>query len=446
MLKADHYPRTARQRFSRTERTAWAIMLLAFAVFCSLASATAYAGYRVITAPAAPTVMAQRVDLVASSIRRVGSTRKEVLADSLTLSIGDRMIVDSGPPGVGARLLTGDAIVGLWPDSTMLVEESDAGKLRLRLEEGQALVDLARPETALIVAADALAHEVELKGPGRYRLRWLSNNGMITAVAERGATSAFEMSTDNGVARIGELMVAAGQRYLVNGSSDWKPARWQLLRDGDFGAYSLDEYLKTLDPDANGRAADTWRLSRQALAEGAKEKSGLFFLNRECPPADVTDGQCRNAMRFARLGRNDKDSHTGMTQEVRADVAAYKSVTLGADIRIDYQSLSKGGADGTECPLLARVDYRNATSDAHIDYCFWAFDDGVTGTTSVLPWIRTTRLDLKTWYHFAVDLRKEIPDLRAVERVTFYSNGHDYDATVANISLVAEGLNSPMRP
>lgn len=446
MLEAEHFPPASARRVSTTERKAWGILFSAFMIFCLLASATAYGGYHMLTAPAAPTVTVQNVATVPSSIMRAGSTRKEVLTKSDTLAVGDRIIVDSAPAGIGARLHTGGATIGLWPESAMLVDESD-GRIRLRLESGQALIELTEPRTSLRLAVTALPPEIELTGPGLYRLRWLSDKGSLTAVAERSLAPGFELTTDQGTARIGEISVPSGQRYIVDGTTRTDQARWPLLRDGDFSAFSLEEYLATLGGGTERRAAETWRLSRLALAEGAKAKSGLFFLNKACETSVAGDKNCRNVMRFARLGGNEKDSHTGMTQEINADVTSYQHVTLSSEIRVDFQSLSKGGADGTECPLLVRIDYSNKTGGTSQKvFCFWAFDDGSTGTTSLLPWIKTTQISQKTWYHFSVDLNKEIPDLQGIQQVTFYSNGHDYDASIAHVSLVAQGLTSVIQP
>ena len=218
--------------------------------------------------------------------------------------------------------------------------------------------------------------------------------------------------------------------------------RWQLLRDGNFRDRTPDEYMATLHPETRG-SADTWIVSRQALSTGANARSGLFHLQRECASSQAKQEECRNVARFARLGGNDKGSITAITHEVAADVSSYAAVVLEADLRIDFQSLSKGGSGGTECPLFARVVYANGTaSEAQKDYCFWAFDDGRTGDISQLPWITSQRIRPNTWYHFRVDLRDEFPDLRAIHRVVFFSNGHDYDASVADIALSAEGLDT----
>jgi hypothetical protein len=131
---------------------------------------------------------------------------------------------------------------------------------------------------------------------------------------------------------------------------------------------------------------------------------------------------------------------------VSADVSAYRTVRLKADVKIDYQSLSKGGADGSECPLFARVDYASdVRTNGSLYFCFWAFDYG-SGNTSSSPWIISTQIPPKTWQHFTADLSALIPDLRTIEQVVFYSNGHDYDASVASISLQAEGLAEARQP
>ncbi len=117
-----------------------------------------------------------------------------------------------------------------------------------------------------------------------------------------------------------------------------------------------------------------------------------------------------------------------------------------ADVKIDYQSLSKGGADGSECPLFARVDYSSdVRTTGSLFFCFWAFDRG-NGNTSSQPYIISTQIPPNSWQHFTADLSALIPDLRTIEQVVFYSNGHDYDASVASVSLQAEGLAEARQP
>ena len=447
MLKADRLPPATGERFWRPERKAWAILLSAFALFCMLAWTTASMAYQLAVTPKTRTITARVVQPDAAFVQRAGRVREERLVDGSPLSVGDRVFTSqNGPAGIAARLHAGGGTVALWPSTSMLVEQRDQGVLRLKLEEGQALIDLPRAGPSLFVSAGSLAQEVEMQAPGRYRIRGLSDKAITTARAERHLAPGFEVATDRGLARMGEVAIRTNERFLASGSAHMEVNRWSLLRDGDFRAYTEDEYRATLHDQPDVRRSDTWILSQQAQSEGAFSKNGFFYLLRECDPPDQEQSKCRNVVRLARLGGNEKDSTTGINQDISADVAAYRSVTLAADVRIDYQKLSKGGADGSECPLFARVDYANGKQAGLEQYfCFWAKDDG-SGAISKLPYILSQRIEPKAWHHFSQDLRALIPDLRVIEQVIFYSNGHDYDASVANVSLQAEGLTDVLQP
>ena len=449
MLKADHrLPPAATEPFWRPERKAWAVILLAFALFCIFISTAMYTGYRVATAPQTRSVTAQVVQPDAAFLQRSGMLRSEILEDNSQLAVGDKIFTTSatGPAGVAARLRVGRANVALWPATTILVEQGSHGEARLRLEAGQALIDLPEEGESLFVTAAALPQEVELTAPGRYRVRELSDKSTITALAERHLVPGIEVAAGQGRARMGEHVVEAGSRLVTSGTARLEPNHWSLVRDGDFSAYTVDEYRATLYPAAEGSRSKTWIVTREAQSQGANAQSGFFYLRQDCNPSEPKREACHNYVRLARLGGNDKDSTTSIAQEIGADVAAYQRVVLEADVRIDYQSLSKGGADGSECPLFARVNYANAKGENHTQwFCFWAFDHG-TGETSAQPYIRSTRIAPKAWYHFKVDLRETNPDLRTIQQLIFYSNGHDYDARIADVSLWAEGLADTLQP
>lgn len=447
MLKADqHIPPTAARPFWNPQRKAWTVLLSAFAIFCTLVSTATYAGYRFVTAPQERSVTAQVVQPNAAFLQRSGLLRTEMLENDSALSAGDRITTSAeGPAGIAARLRVGSATVALWRGSAVLVEPDESGGARLNIEDGQALIDLPQDGHSLFITAASLPQQVELIAPGRYRIRKLSNTPPITAIAEQDLGGGIEIAAGSGVARMGDATAGAGSRLIIDRTIRQEPNQWSLVRDGKFSSYTADEYRATLYPQPGTRLSDTWIVTRQALAQGAMAQSGLFFLRRDCLTA-VSDENCRNVARLARLGGNQKDSITSIAQTIAADVTAYTNVTLEADVRIDHQSLSKGGADGTECPLFAYVVYANGTQTGLKQwFCFWAFDNG-PGAISDLSYITSQQIPPKTWYHFSTDLRERIPDLRVIEQLTFYSNGHDYDASVADISLWASGLTNPLQP
>jgi hypothetical protein len=447
MLKANHVPPAATRQFWSPQRKAWAVLLSAFSIFCMLVSVTTYAGYRYATTPRVRTMTALVVQPNAAFLQRSGLVRTEMLERDTVVAIGDRITTSpTSPTGVVARLRIDDSSIALWPGTTMLVEQDESGAARPRLEEGQALIDLPRGGRSLFITGPSLPRQVELTAPGRYRVRRLSNNPPITAIAEQASGTGIEIAAESGTARMGETTIEAGFHLITSGAIRQEHNRWTLIRDGDFSAYDVEEYRATLQVQPNTPHSDTWSVSRQALAQGAQTQSGLFFLRRDCADQNTPEANCRNAARLARLGGNDKDSITGIAQQIAADVSSYRRVLLEADVRIDHQSLSKGGADGTECPLFAQVVYASATQTGLQQwFCFWAFDNG-SGAISDLPYITSQKIEPRTWYHFRSDLRARIQDLRVVEQLIFYANGHDYDVSIADVSLVAEGLTYTLGP
>jgi hypothetical protein len=440
-------PPPAARPFWNPQRKAWTVLLSAFAIFCTLTSAASYAAYRFVTSPKEHNVTAQVVQSNAAFLQRSGLLRTEMLEHDSVLSAGDRITTSAeGPAGIAARLRVGSATVALWRGTAVLVEPDEPGGARLNIEDGQALIDLPQDGPSLFITAVSLPQQAELTAPGRYRIRKLSYTPPITAIAEQNLGGGIEIAAESGLARMGDATAHAGSRLIIDRAIRQEPNHWSLVRDGSFSSYTADEYRATLYSQPNTRHSDTWIVTRQALAQGAMAQSGLFFLRRDCLIVDVPDEDCRNVARLARLGGNEKDSITSIAQTISADVTAYATVTLEADVRIDHQSLSKGGADGTECPLFAYIIYANGTQTGLKQwFCFWAFDNGA-GAISDLSYITSQQIPPKTWYHFSTDLRTRIPDLRVIEQLTFYSNGHDYDASVADVSLWAQGLTNPLQP
>lgn len=443
MLEAKKVPPNTADSFWRPERKAWAVMLSAFAVFCLIGSFVLTSFYRFAFESKPWTLATQVVQPDAAALLRSGFTRAEMLVDGSNLHVGDEIRVSATMrAGIAVRLLTDGAVIGLWPATNVLVEQNAGGNLRLRVESGQAVIELPKEGRSLFVTGQHLAQEFELTAPGRYRIRELDDMSTITARAEYSAIPSIEVATDSGLARMGDVAIGPGRRVL--GSASWQQLdnQWELVRDGSFQMFSEDDYRATLSKRTDIPKSDTWSVTQQAQSVGVDPKNGLFHLLKKCDEQN----NCRNIVRLARLGGNDKDSITAIKQDIDADVASYQSVRLDADVRIDQQSLSKGGADGSECPLFARVVYtNNSQTNLEQNFCFWAIDRG-SGAISNQPYILSQQIPPNTWYHFSTDLRTVIPDLRLVQRVVFYSNGHDYDASIADISMRASGLIPALQP
>ncbi len=144
-------------------------------------------------------------------------------------------------------------------------------------------------------------------------------------------------------------------------------------------------------------------------------------------------GRKVQALRISRETTKNTHNETGIVQEINRDVAAYRTVTLTAWVKVNNASLSGGGYLGSEYPLMFRVQY----TDEQGGRPGWS-----RGFYYANPENRPTEngelITQGEWFPFLVRL-SDLPDRPAVIRsIEVLSAGHDFDAVVADLRLVAE--------
>jgi hypothetical protein len=188
------------------------------------------------------------------------------------------------------------------------------------------------------------------------------------------------------------------------------PLAENLLRNSDFArqfqGWSMLDRNEPGRPDVGG----TRRLTEELIA-----------------------GRRVQAMRITR--ETDKDTHneTGIAQDINRDVSAYRNLAVTAWVKVNSASLSGGGYLGSEYPLMLRINYIDEKGGRP----GWTH-----GFYFANPESRPTEngelIAQGEWYPFLARLT-DLPDrptfLRSIEVL---SAGHDFDATVADIRLVAE--------
>jgi hypothetical protein len=448
MLKTDQ-PAKAAPITRRYERIAWALLLVAFGMFCGLLFLGGQYTYRWLTREPAGVLRVQLQQPLAVQVQRSGLVKLEVLQGSDgELFAGDRIIVRrEATAGPASTLRFGSAAITLWAGTDLRVgawgkqwNDPAAANARLELSEGQILVELSDTYQTIEVDIDDKlgGHPVVLNSPGRYRVRVIDDTNPALALAERTGKRGLEVATEVGVARVGAVDVMRGSRLLeiANGAApEQRPElnRWNLLRDGSL-QHLVDELL--------GLPAErAWNRNSNATVEGAAD-SGLVQPKQDCVDP-VERAECEEpAIRLVRMGGNTKGFVTAIRQNVDADVAAYRQVHLQADIQIVHQSLSMAGESGTECPMLVRVKYTNDVGEnLETNYCYWAFTyPNQNGVESRLPYIQTQRIAPKTWHSVDIDLKEQIPNLVKIQEISIQANGHDYESQVRNVRLWGEGL------
>jgi hypothetical protein len=126
------------------------------------------------------------------------------------------------------------------------------------------------------------------------------------------------------------------------------------------------------------------------------------------------------------------------------DVANLGTLVLRASFNIQYQSLNVCGTDGSECPLMLRVDYLDANGIGHIWYHgFYATKDLQQNYPLTCDSCASEheQVNEKTWYTYDSGNWFTLfsPDQRptTIVNVQFYASGHQYDVYVGEVALLA---------
>lgn len=447
MLKTDQpvpHSATANQR---VERTAWAIMLMGFALFCLIVTGSGMLLWRYMLRPPEGKVAVRVEQNLAVLVQRSGFIRQEVF-DGRPLDSGDRIIVsDDAVPGPAATLSFGSTAIRLWGGTDVMVggfgqqwNDPTGASARFNLQRGQITIEVAGGTQTVEIGLGSGAKSVAL-GQGRYRLRILDPESKTTAAAERSDVLGYEVAVERGRATVGTVGVEPGVKLQEAANRQTRGLlQWDLVRDGDFQQLAADATL--LEP--RSATPSPWKRNAEAMVEGARE-TGHVQPTQDCVDP-IARLECKAPyVRLLRKGGNVKGFSTAIEQEIDADVSSYRRVVLRADAKIVEQSLSKAGDTGTECPLLVRVRYASdAGAGLQQDYCYWAFEyPERSGTISTLPYIKSQRLSQNEWVSLELDLTRDLPGLVKIEDVSFQANGHDYESQVREVRLTAEGLVDP---
>ena len=144
-------------------------------------------------------------------------------------------------------------------------------------------------------------------------------------------------------------------------------------------------------------------------------------------------GRKVQALRISRDSEYDTHNETGVVQELNRDVSAYRTVTLTAWVKLDQASLSGGGYLGSEYPLMFRVQY----TDEKGGRPGWSRGFFYANPEN-RPVENGEQIPRGEWFPFLVrlsDLEDRPMFIRSIEVL---SAGHDFNAVVADVRLIAE--------
>lgn len=424
-----HVPPSARAQ----TRSAWRILLVSFACF-SLLVAGLTAGFTTYRANATKPRGGNLRQIVTGNQVQVRSRQQSFWHD----------IAEGGSVSEGDTIRTGDDTqikLSLFDDS--LVELSANTEVtfdRLRASQyinKNAAIDLQQDHGRLIVTAnpntiynrvlvDVRSHgsTVEARQPGtRFRVLVLPGQQEDPGRVDVSVLNGPDVTVEGAGQRV---TVANGQQSIVSvGAPPTAPSVKQrdLVENGAF----------QLGANAHDQMPTHW----EGIADDGGDGAGIRATEEIVP--ETIRGQPVNALHFSRAGGNVDSDLIGLRQPLAfSELDEFDSVVLSADVKIISHSLSGGGTLGSEYPVVFLVRYVSAKNEPiEVGRAFYTQnDDGNRTATNVL---QGTQIKPGVWadtFHF--DLKQAYPAPYKLVSIQVYASGHDYDAYIANLSIVAK--------
>ncbi len=214
-----------------------------------------------------------------------------------------------------------------------------------------------------------------------------------------------------------EVTLGQGQRLeMAKGQElpEPQPAAQNLLRDTNFEAFKCP-------PDD----ATSWRCYFDQGGDGGTT-DGMLRVET------VAD---RKALRIVRTDAGNNSAVTGVRQQINRDVSYFRSLVLTADIRVHNQSLSGGGYQSSEYPLIIRLRYRDVAGNEqeYVRGFYYQNDDEN-------PTRNGERIPRDQWIPFQSGNLLQGLDVRpfTLMYIEIYASGWDYESFVSNVRMTVE--------
>lgn len=397
---------------------AWVVLLSAFAVFCVLAVTIPWAVLRYVEHSTAANHTEISTVSGISQVRERGQSIWLAVSGSRPVSAGSVIQTDTS----GRSMLTvfdGNsefvlATVHVFGSTQFTVEQSSTPRFSYSGQPNRVVISLAHGRLRLN------------PGPSPNRdldLRVLVPSGEVVvydgSVALEVTADSAEVAVRGGrslvrsTLKAEELVLETGERaVIVSDGSIHGPMESgrNLLTNGDFGA-GLSLGWETY----NDQGGDGGTVNGQALL--------------------LEDGG-RRVLHLERLGDQSDHCETGVRQTLNRDVTDYVSLRIRADLRLLYQSLSGGGIQGSEFPVIIRLNYRDARGNLQ-----WWYHGFFYENPSGFPTPNGEPIERNVWFAYeSPNLMAAQGDLKPayLESVQVYASGHDYQSQVADVQVVVD--------
>jgi len=399
---------------SNPSRLAWTVLGTAFILFCLLAVSIPL-GVRAYVANACEDQDAwlQRITgtpLVSREANGlpfgVPDTATVVPGDQITLSGDTRAILD----------LFDRSHVTLYDNTIFTLDRAASPRFRLsdRLNEVAVTLTSGRVSIGRALASERdtrftvlTPHTSVLLDEGSYRVEVNAEGTEVTVVRGRAVVGSEPSA----------LVLSQGMRSSVDSTGTIvgpMPVARNLVRNGDF--------QEPLEP--------AWITDTEEYL---------------VPPGRVTiveDGARRAARLFRREADDGTHTEVMLRQKLDHDVRDLR-VSVALDVLVRFHSLSGGGQESSEFPVIVRLDYRDEWGNSH----FWTHgfyyqnEAGYAIATDAWGNPLGEHIARDVWYSYESG---NLPDLLGDSRpmylteLTIYASGWNYDSLISDVQLIVE--------
>lgn len=422
-------------------RITWAVLIVSFVVFCMICLASTLGLYGFVfrsTMPMSATLQISRgtalvtnADVTERGYRSETSlpTRPVIVNNSAqTQSV---LVFESAEPDRGPialltlqdnseiRLVSAEHPRFSWSvlKSEIILDSFD-GKLDIFVfDRGDELSDIR--------IVDVAGNRVDILGTGRYVLN--SVNDRMFVDTREGHAIIF--ATDGRSA----VSVTSGQQYRVGGDLN-DPSRVTTYRENLItnGLFAFTQPSVTVD--GSQHLPYPWGCEYRQDA-----------LPTSIATVDYWEG--RRAARYTRGSGAESHGETNCSQSFGPEgitLEGYTFLEIETTVLINYQSLSKCGQEGSECPLMLRLRFETEDGGTFewIQGIYYADDPSRDYPNQCSGCLQANlQMNQKVWYTYRSDnliatlSAAGYPPLTSIKDIKFYASGHDYDVFISELGL-----------
>ena len=338
--------------------------------------------------------------------------RRQGIGDWLAVSSEDKVapgdVLRTAENARAFVTLFDNSTVLLYPSTTMRILRAEQGRFRgekrsviLELSQGRARIGVAP------VPAPGLAF-FQLRSP---QAEIHLEEGSYSADVSRDLS---QIGTRIGAATAhtaaGSAVARAGQRLLAPSNSAPTGAL-------PFGRDLVSNGLFSL---RDGSLPAGWSVHTQSDV---------------APQGSVSLDARPGAVTFRRFGVGHAEA--SVSQSIDADLWDVEKVVLSAEVRVFGHSLSGGGWNGTEYPIIIRVSYKDAQGQP-IPWSRGFFLHNRENNPIRSEFGFGEELPSTDWKRLEFNLLEQVPRPWRIQRVEVVAQGHDFESAVRELRIWAE--------